>query len=135
MRDLGKSFQVSGGQVRGRNSKNYLIMLLFWVCLAGTVVADPNLVGWWKFDEGQGDIAYDSAGNNDGTIYGAQWTSGKIGDWALDFDGDDDSVELPLNNPVWLPTGDFSFSMWVHPISGTGNTEVFFDADAGWSGE
>ena len=95
---------------------------------------DPNLVSYWQFDEGQGDIAYDSAGNKDGTIYGALWIAGKIGDYALDFDGDDDSVELPLNNPVWLPTGDFSLSMWVYPTLGAGNTEVFFDADVGWSG-
>ena len=28
----------------------------------------------WKFDEGSGTTAYDSAGSNDGTIYGATWT-------------------------------------------------------------
>jgi hypothetical protein len=41
---------------------------------------DPNLdlVSWWKFDEGSGTTAYDSAGDNDGTIYGATWTTGQI---------------------------------------------------------
>ena len=34
-----------------------------------------NLVGYWGFDEGEGDIAGDGSGNgNDGTIIGAQWT-------------------------------------------------------------
>jgi N-acetylneuraminic acid mutarotase len=34
-----------------------------------------GLVGYWKFDEGTGDIAYDSSGNkNYGTIHGTQWT-------------------------------------------------------------
>ncbi|MHC4498285.1 MAG: hypothetical protein ACYS21_04130 [Planctomycetota bacterium] len=40
------------------------------------IVAEANLVGWWKFDGGEGDIAYDWAGNNHGTVYGAQWTTG-----------------------------------------------------------
>ena len=36
---------------------------------------EPNLVGYWDFDEGEGDIAGDASGNgNDGTIIGAQWT-------------------------------------------------------------
>lgn len=37
-----------------------------------------GLVGYWKFNEGSGDIAYDSSGNgNHGTIYGnPQWVEG-----------------------------------------------------------
>ena len=31
---------------------------------------DPNLIAHWTFDESEDDIAYDSAGNNDGTVYG-----------------------------------------------------------------
>ena len=72
----------------------------------------PNFVGWWKFDEGQGSIAYDSAGNNDGTIYGAQWTAGKIGDWALDFDGNNDFVETIGIIPN-LPMGDHTIAAWA----------------------
>jgi hypothetical protein len=55
-----------------------------------------GLIAQWMFDEGEGDIAYDSAGDNDGIIYGAAWTSGQIGG-ALDFDGEDDYVRT-LNN-------------------------------------
>jgi hypothetical protein len=51
-------------------------------------------VSHWKFDEGDGDIAYDSTGYNHGTIYGAVWTTGQI-NGALDFDGADDYVEVP----------------------------------------
>jgi hypothetical protein len=30
-----------------------------------------GLVGWWKFDEGSGTVAYDSSGNgNDGNLTG-----------------------------------------------------------------
>ncbi len=77
----------------------------------------PNLVSWWKFDEGQGDIAYDSAGDNDGTIYGAAWTSGKIGDWALDFDGDGDYVEIP-DNSVLTPHDKITVLFWLYNRGG-----------------
>ena len=34
-----------------------------------------GLVGWWRFNEFQGDTLFDSSGNgNDGTITGATWT-------------------------------------------------------------
>jgi len=40
-------------------------------------VSDSNTVGLWHFDEGTGNIAYDSSNNhNNGTIYGAQWVPG-----------------------------------------------------------
>ena len=36
---------------------------------------DPTLVGYWDFDEGQGEIAADMSGNgNDGALVGATWT-------------------------------------------------------------
>jgi hypothetical protein len=69
-----------------------------------------GLVGWWKFDEGSGLVAYDSTGNgNDGNLTnGPTWVTGKIGG-ALSFDGQDDFVEL--NN--FEIGGDMSFSVWV----------------------
>jgi len=60
--------------------------------VAEATAADPNLVGWWKFDEGSGTIAYDSAGSNHGAIYGAQWIASPI-DGALSFDGVNDYVD------------------------------------------
>jgi hypothetical protein len=58
--------------------------------------AGPNIVSglaaWWKFDETSGTIAHDSAGANNGNVYGATWTTGKI-DGALSFDGTNDYVD------------------------------------------
>ncbi|RLI73252.1 hypothetical protein DRP04_16015, partial [Archaeoglobales archaeon] len=52
-----------------------------------------GVVGSWHFDEGSGTTAYDTSGNdNDGTINGATWTTGKFGS-ALNFDGTDDYVD------------------------------------------
>jgi hypothetical protein len=63
--------------------------------LADTV-EDTTLVGYWKFDEGEGDTAYDSSGyGNDGTLMNdPTWTNGISGK-ALQFDGIDDCVAIP----------------------------------------
>ena len=60
-----------------------------------------GLVLWLKFNEGSGNIAYDSSFyNNHGTIYGATWTDGKFGK-ALSFDGVDDYVEVPHSSKYY----------------------------------
>ncbi|MHC4736243.1 MAG: CotH kinase family protein [Planctomycetota bacterium] len=49
---------------------------------------DEGLVAHWKFDDGSGDTAIDSAGTNNGALNGPPtWTTGHI-DGALSFDGD-----------------------------------------------
>jgi hypothetical protein len=90
------------------------ILLLVSVTSAAT---DPNLVGWWKFDEGNGTIAYDSAGSNNGTIYGATWAAGKIGG-GMSFDGVNDYINVP-DNPALRFTQNSSFTLcsWINPIS------------------
>ena len=36
---------------------------------------EEGLVGYWRFDEGRGNIAIDSAGKNHGLIYNATWSN------------------------------------------------------------
>jgi hypothetical protein len=76
--------------------------------------------GYWKFDEGNGNTAYDSSDHNyDGTIYGASWTSGYSGD-ALDFDGVNDYVSLDdyaANNLGYNKTDDLIFSLYFKTTS------------------
>ncbi len=71
-----------------------------------------NLVGYWRFDEGTGTEAGDSAGKNDGKIYGAIWVPGKLGS-ALYFDGVDDYVEIPDSESLDLTS--FTVEVWVYP--------------------
>jgi len=75
-----------------------LFFLISIIMLLGldTNTANAALVSHWEFDEGSGNIAYDSINGNNGNIYGATWTTGIIGG-ALDFDGVDDYVKT-LNN-------------------------------------
>ena len=51
-----------------------------------------GLVSYWSFDEGEGEIAKDSVGTNNGQIHGAVWVDGIKGK-ALSFDGVDDYVD------------------------------------------
>ena len=93
-----------------------------------------GLVAHWTFDEGEGDTAYDSAGTNYGTLVnGPQWTSGQI-NGALEFDGVDDYVALPDNEPVWLPQNNFAFSLWVYFFNDVPILENLLDMDGAGSG-
>ncbi len=79
------------------------------------LLRDPNLVGWWRFDEGSGAITYDySARNNNGTVYGAVWTTGQI-NGALNFDGSDDYVEIPDNDNSLDMISQMTIAAWVKP--------------------
>ncbi|NIP51719.1 MAG: hypothetical protein GWN00_03530, partial [Aliifodinibius sp.] len=49
-------------------------------------ICSDDIIGYWNFDEGEGDIAHDVVSGNHGTIYGSLWTTGKVGG-ALEFDG------------------------------------------------
>ncbi len=81
---------------------------------ATTLDVDPDLVSHWALDDDSGTIASDSAGSNHGTLYGdPNWTAGQIGG-ALQFDGVDDYVALPNNDPIWLPVNNFTVSVWVY---------------------
>jgi hypothetical protein len=96
-------------------------VLMLGLVLTGTAdAADPNLVGYWTFDEGSGTIVHDSSGQgNDGTIEGApQWVAGKIGG-AMQFDGDGDQIQL---KSVFTTLGSSSNTVaaWIKvPLAGT----------------
>ena len=87
-----------------------MIMLGLLVLCGSAWAVEPNLVSHWRFDDGSGTTAYDSAGDNNGTIYGAQWTTGKI-NGALSFDGVDDYVEV--NGVEVHKEAAYSIIMWV----------------------
>jgi hypothetical protein len=59
-------------------------------------ITDPNLVGWWMFEQGTGSVAIDSSGyDNYGTLQSdPQWTVGFDGG-GMSLDGVDDFVQVP----------------------------------------
>ena len=79
---------------------------------------DPSLVGYWSFDEGEGDTAHDySDYANHGLIHGgATFVDGVLGK-ALSLDGIDDYVDL--GNPASLnPQNSISLEAWCKPMTG-----------------
>ena len=67
------------------------------------------------FDEGEGDTAKDSSGNgNDAIVYGnPEWVDGQF-DKAIQFDGVDDYLEIPLKAPITFSKGDsLSVQAWI----------------------
>ncbi|MFZ5340337.1 MAG: DUF2341 domain-containing protein, partial [Candidatus Micrarchaeota archaeon] len=82
------------------NNTNSTIYLYYGNSGASSVSSVTNtfireisgLKGAWNLDEGTGNTTSDTSGNgNNGTINGANWTTGKFGN-ALDFDGVNDWV-------------------------------------------
>ena len=101
---------------------------------------DTGLVGEWNFDEGSGNTAHDSSGyGNDGTIHGANWTTGKFGN-ALEFDGSDDYVSVDDNDQQLAPDA-LTFEAWIKVLSGWSNSDrivskkgsLSWNAASGWS--
>jgi hypothetical protein len=79
----------------------------------GQEVEDPTFAAHWKLDEAEGDIAFDSVGENNGTLYGEPlWQpDGGMIKGALQFDGMDDYVSTPFAlNPA---DGKFSVFAWI----------------------
>ena len=75
--------------------------------------ANRELVAHWRFDGRDGKAVIDSArGGNDGEIFGATRTAGKLGG-ALRFDGEDDYVTCGSGEDLDV-AGGFTVSAWVN---------------------
>jgi hypothetical protein len=75
---------------------SFIVVSLMFVGISNANIDPKNCVGVWLFDEGAGNVAKDSSGNqHDGKLMnGSEWVDGKFGK-ALSFDGVDDYVEVP----------------------------------------
>jgi len=90
----------------------FLIFVIMFLCI-GTTIANAALISHWTFDEGSGNIAYDSAGENHGLNFGATWTSGQI-DGALSFDGTNDYVYVGDRDNLDFGANDsFTIAAWI----------------------
>lgn len=79
-----------------------------------------------NMDEGQGSKAYDESVNaNHGILTnGPTWAAGKFGN-GLSFDGVDDYATIPDAASLDLAS-DFSFSLWVKPLTIPASTKSIF---------
>ncbi|MBI3857746.1 MAG: hypothetical protein HY293_18855, partial [Planctomycetes bacterium] len=85
------------------------------------VPIDPDLVGWWAFEEGGGNQVVDLSGkNHPGKVVGSvQWVEGKIGG-GLQGTGDKSGVEVADAEDLRL-TGDLTLSIWVKRTAESGD--------------
>jgi len=111
---------------------------------AEAITAGPNLIGWWKFDEGVGTTTVDSSGyGNHGTIFsGTDWSVGYPNDpcdkglyFGADsiahFDHVKCAVRINEGNqvgdyPAALMPSTFTVACWLKVHSGSDN-EYYFD--------
>lgn len=96
-----------------------------------TIAADSQaqfayrtLVACYGFEEGSGTTAADASGCGlNGTLAGPTWVSGCRGEWALEFDGVNDRVDL--GNPPRLGlTGAMTVAAWVWIDGFAGNGRI-----------
>ncbi|AQT68500.1 Laminin G domain protein [Anaerohalosphaera lusitana] len=102
-----------------------LIMILM---LAVTSYSYAGVVAYWSFDDGSGTVATDDSGNGaDGVLgNGPTWVTGKVGG-ALQFDGVDDEVEIPIDgdgNATLSGATNFTVAAWIQTTSTAGGTIV-----------
>jgi len=82
-----------------------------------------GLICHWKFDEGSGDRAYDSALENHLWMSWLHWTSGVIGG-ALEFDGQRDGGGCEYSSSLDIYTNQITLSGWINLRKDVGNREA-----------
>jgi hypothetical protein len=94
--------------------KSLLICLILVLCLVLVSSSEAELIGWWRFDEGTGNIANDmSAYGNNGTLQNnPQWVNGQLA-MALQFDGVDDFVDVP-HAAILTVNSEVTVMAWIH---------------------
>lgn len=103
--------------------KNWVIMGFFAALVVmGTLLLakETGPVGWWKLDDGSGEIAADSSiCKNHGVLKnGPSWVAGRI-NGTLDFENTDKTkiyVDIP-NSPTLenVQEGDYTVAAWARP--------------------
>lgn len=97
----------------------HLVCLMVGLGLILTSPATADLVAWWTFNEGAGEIAADVSKNgHDGTLNGdTAWTTGPLGG-ALEFDGSGDYVMCDLIDIDTAVTGGLTVTAWINKPAG-----------------
>ena len=94
-------------------------------------VPSATLVGYWSFDEGSGDIAYDNSGNgNDGTLVNMEagdWVNGIAGK-CLSFDRGNDYLDLTGLTDAGTT---HSFSCWAYSRNSVAVDMFVLDSQTG----
>ena len=93
-----------------------VMLVLQFMLVADSDGAEKGMVGYWRFNEGSGNITKDpSEFENSGELVGdAKWVKG-IEETAIDLDGDGDCVAVPQTPSVRDITDGITIEAWVYP--------------------
>ena len=113
------------------------LVALVLVCLTAPCFAQTGPVGRWSLDEGTGSTTADASGNTGTLTNSPTWSTGRVGPYALSFNGSTQSVAVngagALAN---LYSTHLTVTAWVKPAGlggGSGGRIVDKDNnDAGW---
>ena len=122
-----------------------IILVLLFASIVIGVEVDPNLVGWWKFDEGAGDVAYDSSGyGNHCTLQVNESASSDpnytkinrfvagVSGMALRFDGTWETAYIP-HDDILKPSKQMTMSVWLKADTLVKSCEIYVKSDSGGS--
>lgn len=112
----------------GDSSKNRSVKPSAGIRLDYSSNLTRGLVGYWSFQSGAGQTAFDISGNkNDGPFIGSpKWIPGKYGP-ALMLSGSAQYIRVPTN-PVLKPTGAITIAFWAKPTA-TGSSLRLIDCE------
>ena len=116
---------------------SYLISFILLLSIITTSSVNADLIGFWRFNEGSGDTANDSSGNeHHGTLLGTpEWGIGPEGfGSAVTFNPD---VCIGIDCGIFDPTngtGQFSIALWAY-WDGTGTFQHFVTKSNGWGAD
>lgn len=86
-------------------------LLLGFACGLSLPAHAANLVGHWGFEEGSGNVALDSSTHHlNGSIVNGSYVAGKVGDYAMNFNGSSSYVEIGYNG--LLNPDSVGISLW-----------------------
>jgi len=127
--ELGKVYYWRVDELDGANT--YKGDVWSFKTVPDILVADPNLMGWWKFDEGEGTTALDWSGQgNHGEIHGGiEWIDGYDGG-ALRLNGFNGYVSLPIGELI-SSMSSATFTTWVNFSNTGGAWQRIFDFGSG----
>jgi outer membrane protein assembly factor BamB len=121
---------LANGKIYARNAMGHLVCVEL---MPVEEILPIELIAYWKLDETEGDIAYDSAAAHDGVVIGdAVWqpTGGKV-NGSLEFDGIDDYISTDfVLNPA-----DSAFSVFAWTEGGAPGQVMISQIDGNGSGE
>ena len=84
-----------------------------------------GLIGCWSFEEGKGKAVIDSSkSGHDGTVFGAKWTKGVLGN-ALEFNGVSDYANMRCPGSG-LTDKAISVEAWIRPSGNNVNASLVF---------